>query len=144
MDTELLKRQLVEHEGRRRFPYTDTVGKLTIGVGRNLTDVGLSDTEIDACLDNDVARTQADLDRVLPWWSAMSEVRQRVLCDMCFNLGITRLRKFVRTLAAMEAGDYNLAAKGMLASKWVGQVGKRADRLARMMSTGEDVALTDV
>ena len=144
MDTEILKRQLVEHEGNLRFPYKDKVGKLTIGVGRNLTDVGVTEAEAFMLLDNDIAVAKADLDRVLPWWTEMNDVRQRVLCDLGFNMGIARLRKFVRTLASMEAGNYKLAAKQMLESKWAGQVGKRAQRLARMMSTGEDVVLTDV
>lgn len=144
MNNELLVRQLVEEEDLKLHPYVDTVGKVTIGVGRNLTDVGISTAEAFVLLDSDIARAEADLDRVFPWWREMSDVRQRVLCDLCFNMGLTTLRTFERTLAAMARGDYAKAAVGMLASHWAEQVGRRARRLAQMMATGLDVALADV
>ena len=40
-------------------------------------------------------------------------------------------------LAAMEQGDYQTAAKEMLASKWAVQVGRRAVELSKIMQTGE-------
>lgn len=144
MNNEVLVRQLMEHEDIKLLPYTDTKGKLTIGVGRNLTDVGISKAEAFVLLDTDIARAQADLDRAFPWWREMSEVRQRVLCDLCFNMGLVTLRTFERTMAAMARGDYAKAAVGMLSSHWAEQVGKRARRLAQMMATGLDVALADV
>ena len=144
MNSEALVRQLVEHEGLRTDLYVDTVGKQTIGVGRNLTDVGISQAEALMLLDNDIARAEAGLDRAFPWWREMSDVRQRVLCDMCFNLGLEKLRHFERTLSAMHRGDYAQAAVGMLSSKWAEQVGRRARRLAQMMETGTDVALASV
>jgi len=138
MNKLLLEAQLHLHEGSRRFPYRDTVGKLTIGVGRNLDDRGLSDDEISYLLQNDIRLVQEDLDRSLPWWRQMDEVRQRVLADMCFNLGISRLLLFRNTLKAMKEGDYELAASGMRNSLWFKQVGGRAIRLVKMMETGED------
>jgi lysozyme len=123
-------------EGVRPFPYTDTVGKLTIGVGRNLSDRGLSNDEIDYLLQNDIDLVIDDLNRALPWWVELSPARQRVLANMCFNLGIARLKGFVRTLAAMRRGDYAAAAQGMRESLWAKQVGARAERLARLMEAG--------
>ena len=125
-------------EDVRAFPYVDTVGKLTIGVGRNLTDRGLSEPEIDLLLANDLTLVVAELDRHLPWWREMNDVRQRVLANMCFNMGWPRLRGFVRTLAAMQRGDYVGAANGMRESRWARQVGMRATRLARQMETGRE------
>ncbi|KAG0310255.1 hypothetical protein BGZ97_012685, partial [Linnemannia gamsii] len=78
--------ELSRDEGRRLKPYRDTVGKLTIGVGRNLTDVGISESECDMLLENDIARIRAWLDLKLPWWRDMDKVRQRVLINMTFNL----------------------------------------------------------
>ena len=86
-----IEEQLRKHEGNRKFPYVDTVGKVTIGVGRNLTDVGLSGNEIDILLKNDIDRAVADLDRELSWWRKLNEARQRVMIDLCFNLGIGSL-----------------------------------------------------
>ncbi|WP_425273781.1 glycoside hydrolase family protein [Paraburkholderia unamae] len=127
--------ELSRDEGRKLKPYVDTVGKTSIGVGRNLSDVGISDAECDAMLENDVTRTVAWLDRNLSWWRNLDAVRQRVIINMAFNMG-GGLLTFVNTLAAMQRGDYAAAASGMLASKWATQVGARAQRLAQMMRTG--------
>ncbi|MCR1770736.1 glycoside hydrolase family protein [Burkholderia glumae] len=129
--------ELTRDEGRRLKPYVDTVGKITIGVGRNLTDVGISDDECDLLLTHDVASAVAWLDAELPWWCRLDPVRQRVVVNMAFNLG-AKLLTFKNTLGAMERGDYAVAAAGMLASKWARQVGARADRLAGMMRAGRE------
>ena len=136
MNREALKAQLVQHEGMVLKPYTDTVGKLTIGIGRNLDDVGISHAEALVLLDNDIDRVLEDLNRALPWWKRMSPVRQQVLANMAFNLGISRLRGFRKALAAMEAGAWHEAATEMLDSRWAKQVGRRATELADMMRTG--------
>jgi lysozyme len=144
MDEARLRGQLAEHEGVRRFPYKDTLGKLTIGVGRNLTDRGITPEEVHFLLAHDVAIVIEDLDHHLPWWRALSEVRQMVLADMCFNLGVSRLLGFRNTLQMLASGNYGGTAKGMLHSKWAKQVGRRARRLALMMKLDTEVALTEV
>jgi lysozyme len=135
-----LRSQLMIDEGLRLKPYVDTVGKLTIGVGRNLEDVGISHVEAMYLLENDIDRAIRDLVALFPWFSKLDPVRQTVLVNMAFNMGLgspTRgLRSFVRTLKAIEEGRYEDAAEGMLASKWARQVGQRAVRLAKMMRTG--------
>lgn len=135
--------QLRLHEGERRKAYRDTVGKLTIGIGRNLDDKGLRRDEIEYLLANDIADARADLDRYLPWWRGLDPVRQRVLIDMVFNMGAGSpqrggLLSFVNTLSNIRQGRYAEAADMMLASKWAQQVGRRAVRLATMMRTGLD------
>jgi lysozyme len=136
MNTDLLAQELTRDEGIRSKPYLDTVGKSTIGVGRNLTDVGLSDDEILMLLKNDIDRVLDELDRVLPWFRSMSDNRQRCLANMSFNLGLPTLLQFKATLGAMQAGRYDDAAAGMMDSKWARQVGQRAVRLAQMMREG--------
>ncbi|MDP3703688.1 MAG: lysozyme, partial [Candidatus Omnitrophota bacterium] len=101
--TEALERQLIAHEGLRLKPYTDTVGKLTIGVGRNLTDKGITKAEALYLLERDIEECIADL-VTFPWFGRLDSVRQRVMIDMRFNLGPSRLRKFRRTLAAVDEG----------------------------------------
>lgn len=123
-------------EGERLKPYRDTVGKLTIGVGRNLDDVGLSPEESAYLLANDINKVLRQLDEKLPWWRGLCFNRQRVLINMAFNLGIAGLLGFRNTLAAVQAGQYDKAAEGMLSSKWATQVGKRAVRLADLMRNG--------
>ena len=136
MNIETLRAELMRDEGVRLKPYQDSVGKLTIGVGRNLDDVGISQDEVANLLDNDIKRTMAELDKSLPWWRNLDEVRQRVLLNMAFNLGVAGLLGFKNTLAAIQNDKWGEAADGMLASKWAKQVGGRAQRLAVMMRTG--------
>lgn len=138
MDKTRLYEQLKLHEGKKNKPYKDTVGKLTIGIGRNLDDRGITEEEIVFLFGTDVALVEKELDKNLKWWRDMSEVRQRVLVDMCFNLGITKLLTFKNTLEAMRTKRYEDAASGMLNSLWAKQVKGRAVRLANMMRTGED------
>lgn len=135
--TQIVK-QLKIHEGCETHPYTDTVGKITIGVGRNLTDRGLSDDEIALLLMNDLRIVESELDAVLPWWHRLTHNRQAVLIDMMFNLGRPRFLQFKKFLAALSENDYETAAAEMLDSRWARQVGNRAKTLARMMARDED------
>lgn len=137
MNADKLAAQLVIDEGKRARIYTDTVGKVTGGVGRNLTDRPFFEDEIALMLKNDIALVESDLDRKLPWWRLMTEARQNVLANMTFNMGISRVLGFVNTLAAMKVGRYDAAAQGMLDSTWAKQVGARAIRLAAVMRSGE-------
>jgi lysozyme len=136
MDSEKLIRELTRDEGLRLKPYRCSAGKLTIGIGRNLDDVGISHGEAEIMLRNDIARAEADLDRDLPWWKTLDEVRRRVLVNMAFNLGIRGLLGFKNTLELVRTGRYLDAAQHMLDSKWAKQVGPRAVRLATMMRDG--------
>jgi len=136
MDMNELKAELVRDEGLRLKPYEDTAGKLTIGVGRNLDDVGLTEEEAGYLLENDVGRSMVDLDRNAPWWRSMSDARQRALVNMCFNLGWPRLSQFKNMLAALEAGDFVRAAAEALDSRWARQVGRRSARIAVRIREG--------
>jgi lysozyme len=138
VDDTALVRQIELHEGLRLKPYRCTAGKLTIGVGRNLEDRGITLAEARLLLANDLADVRNGLLNALPWVGNLDEVRQRVLIDMAFNLGLQGLLEFKRTLAAVQAGQYQQAATMMLQSRWAKQVGQRAERLARMMVTGAD------
>lgn len=129
--------QLRRDEGVKKFPYTDTVGKLTIGVGRNLTDVGLADTEINFLLRNDIYKVQQELTARFPFFAALDLVRQNVLVNMGFNLGVPGLAHFHLMMAAIEKNDWTTAASEMLNSQWARQVGNRATRLALQMTSGE-------
>lgn len=124
-------------EGCRLKPYKDTVGKTTIGYGRNLDDVGISALEAEVLLDHDLASAELECRKAFAWFADLNDVRQRVICNMAFNMGLPKLRGFTKTLAAIEARDYDLASQHMLASKWAAQVGSRAVRLARMMRDGK-------
>lgn len=126
---------LVRDEGERLKPYTDTRGKFTIGVGRDLTDVGITRAESRLLLEHDLASHLADLERTLPYWLRLDETRQRVLLEMCFNLGLAGVLGFRQMLTAVQGGQHAVAAAAMRDSRWADQVGARAERLAVLMES---------
>ena len=138
MNVEKLKAELTRDEGLRLKPYLDSVGKLTVGVGRNLTDVGISQSEALVLLESDIMRTGSDLDKAIPWWKDLDEVRQRAVLNWTFNVGIGGLSTFTNAIKYLNVGMYDAAAKEMLNSLWSHQVGPRADRLAEMIRTGQE------
>lgn len=131
-----LKDQLIRDEGTRLKPYTDSTGHLTIGFGRNLTQVGISLAEAELLLDHDIQRTVADVLAALPWTTGLDPARRDALVNMAFNLGISGLLGFHKMLTACQAGDWATAALEALNSDWARQVGPRAYRLSRQLETG--------
>ena len=151
MNYEKLKAELDTDEGTRRRRYKDSLGFWTIGRGHNidadphypytLADEPLTDAQINSLENRDIAAAVAALDEYANWWRAMEEPRQRVLANMCFNMGWGNgekgLSSFKNTLDAMHFAKYDIAALGMRSSLWARQVGDRAERLAKIMETGE-------
>lgn len=129
--------QLKRDEGLRLKPYRDSVGKLTIGYGRNLDDEGISQQEAEMLLSDDVQAVGNQLHGLLPWTDGLDEARRGVLLNMAFNMGIYGLMQFKNTLGLIQQGDYLGAAVAMRQSKWAEQVGPRAERLAIQMETGQ-------
>jgi lysozyme len=138
MDNDILTKDLIADEGLRLKPYRDTVGKLTIGIGRNLDDEGITKEEALYLLNNDIQRIKGQL-APLQNFSQLSETRQRVLTEMAFNMGFGGLMAFKRMWQAIQAKDWDGAANAMLDSLWAKEVGQRAIRLATCMRTGVDV-----
>ena len=133
-----IKEQLVRHEGLRLKPYRCSAGKLTIGIGRNLDDCGITQSEAYVMLINDIINCEKQLQSKIPdIYNGLDEVRKSVLLNMCFNLGINGLLGFKNTLAFVKAGDWERAANNMLVSKWAKQVGRRAIELSELMRKGK-------
>lgn len=137
MNWERLKEDVKRHEGFRSKPYQDTVGKSTIGYGRNLDDVGINEIEAGTLLKNDLERSMADVRFIFPTFDKLNDVRQEVLVNMTFNMGRNRLSGFRKMRLALSEEDHAEAAVQMLDSKWAKQVGARARELAARMRTGE-------
>ena len=136
---EKLTEQLIRHEGLRVLPYKDSEGKLTIGVGRNLDDKGIRRAEAMFMLSNDIAEAYFDAERFVgvKVFHELNEVRQIVLVDMAFNMGLTKLNGFKRFKSALMRHNYDEAESEMEDSKWCVQVGTRCRNLRRMMRTGD-------
>jgi lysozyme len=132
--TEMLRR----HEGCETHAYSCTANKLTIGCGRNIDPaggLGLSEDEIIYLLGNDITRCVKELEG-FPWFPELVGARRDAMIDICFNLGISRLKLFKLALAAMGNHDYNTAAAEFINSKWSKQTGNRAIEVALMIKTG--------
>lgn len=130
-----LRSSLIAHEGYMKFPYVDTLGNITIGIGYNLTDRGIDDDWINRQYEEDVRYFYNRLMEDFDWFDELNEDRQIVLIDMAF-MGYKRFLSFKRMIAALDVGDYEKAALEMLNSKWAIQVKGRATELAEAMASG--------
>ena len=131
-----LLNQIIRHEGSENKMYLDSEGIETIGVGHNLRDRPISDRAIMVILEDDIESSILDLHNHFSWYKEIDEPRKNVLINMCFNLGITKLKRFERMIAAIQVSNWGLAADEMLDSKWARQVKGRAIELAGRMRTG--------
>jgi lysozyme len=137
-DFDKLRHQLIRHEGLRLKPYKDSVGILTLGVGRNLEDRGITTSEALMLLEHDIELCVVDLSKAFAWFGPLDPMRKRVWIDLCFNMGISRLKGFTSTIAAMARSDYQSAAAHLQDSKWFTQVGKRGPWICQALRTGAE------
>ncbi|MGD9825769.1 glycoside hydrolase family protein [Desulfobacter sp.] len=128
-----IKKQLINHEGLRLKPYRCTAGKLTIGVGRNIEDVGISEDEAMMMLGNDIDACVDDLRGMFPDFYLLPENIQYVLVDMRFQLGPKRFRGFRMMIRAVENKDWPEMRRQMKDSAWYAQTQGRANTLIRMV-----------
>ena len=129
--------QLIRHEGMELKPYRCTSNKLTIGIGRNLEDVGISEEEAKSLLMNDLKRVDTQLEQMMPWSQELDTVRYEGLMNFVFNVGIGTALKFVNAMAAIKEKDFDTGATELLNSRWAEQVGQRAIEVAEQIRTGE-------
>jgi lysozyme len=130
-----LRDWLIECEGLKLEPYIDSVGKTTIGVGRNLTDRGISRKEALFLLEEDVAICMKELE-AHSWYTKQPPGVKEALINMCFNLGMPRLLTFKKMILALDATNYHHAAIEALDSRWATQVGDRAKQVAERIRDG--------
>ena len=133
-----LYEQIVRDEGGNQLkPYVDAAGKTRIGVGRNLTDDGISASEGFLMFQNDVSNCKISVSTRLPWTDTLDDARYAVFINMCFNMGIGRLMGFEKMLAAAHVGNWAEAHDDLLDCEHVSLLGiDRAKRLAKQLLTG--------
>lgn len=131
-----LKTRLRQEEGVKQFPYVDTTGHTTIGVGHNLTDRGLSERIIESILDEDISIALTDVQSTFPVFWTYSINRQIVILDLMFAMGKTTFRKFEKMIQAIKYGYWEKASAELLDSLWARQVGHRSLVLAQMLEEG--------
>ena len=117
-----------ENENLTLTPYHDTVGKLTIGYGRNLEDRGLTIAEAELLLANDIIEAHARLTTELSFYRQASDIRRAVFIDLYHNMGMGGLLTFIKMLRASQIGDWDEAAAQLQDSRYWQQTGIRAQR----------------
>ena len=136
---EMLISRIVEHEGMKKFAYKDTMGYITVGIGRCVQDgigKGLSVDECFFLLKNDIADFRSQLIKY-DWFKCQDDIRQGALIELCFNMGLTHLLQFKNMLDSLGRKSYPEASKELLNSKWAEQVGaSRSSDLAYRISFG--------
>jgi lysozyme len=131
-----LRDRLRLHEGEKLLGYKDSRGRWTIGVGHCIETKPIRQAASDLILDHDIEDAEMEARQVVDNFDALSQNRQDVLTEMCFNLGGHGVSLFKRFVAGVNAGDFNHAADEMLDSDWAQQVGHRANELADLMRRG--------
>jgi len=134
---EALKAHLIAREGLRLKPYKCPQGKLTLGVGRNIEDNGITTEEAMYLLTNDIHNTIEELENVFEDFPDLPVNAQLVLADMCFNLGLPTLLEFKKMLKAIEEEKWEEAGKQVLDSRYAKQVGERATYNAHLLETAD-------
>ena len=133
MDMVAVRNRLMEHEGIELKPYRCTSDKLTIGVGRNIEDRGISMETAMQMLDEDIDIVMDELQKAVPGWEDMPSNFREALVDLAFNMGVPRLMQFKKMLASLAAGDGDNGAVELLDSRYANQVGKRAHNIAALL-----------
>lgn len=147
-----LRQLITNHEGRKSKPYKCPAGHKTIGVGWNIEANPLPDDiaahlekngsitgdMIDRLLDISIRHAVADCKVLFPTWGAIHQTRQMALTDFVFQLGFSRARRFVKSIAAINTGRWDDAADEMLDSAWARQTPNRAITITDMIRYGED------
>ncbi|MBT7628766.1 MAG: glycoside hydrolase family protein [Desulfobacula sp.] len=134
MNFSKLEKQLIQHEGERLHPYFCPAGKLSLGIGRNIEDKGISREESRFLLWNDIQESFKYLKRYFPEFSNYPENIQHVMVDMILNLGPGGFLKFRKMIDAIEAQNWPKMAKEMKDSNWYHQVKSRAKNLIKMVN----------
>ena len=132
---EKVKELLIKHEGLRLKPYKDTVGKLTIGVGRNLDDNGINKNEAMYMLENDINRCINELKEIFPDFDDLPENIKIALIDMIFNLGKPRFLEFKKMIEAIKKRDFKRAAVEAQDSRWCKQVRRRCEDVVKFLTS---------
>jgi lysozyme len=143
MDFARLEQRIMRDEGWSGVAYLDTVGVWTVGYGSTRI-LGVPVKEHDSItlkqgrtlLRDDIYQSLIDCQKLFDFFDELDPVRQEILVNMCYYLGVTGLSKFRNMRSALHARQFQRAAEEMVDSKWYTQVGGRGQRLVAAMKTG--------
>jgi lysozyme len=121
-----LTNHIKEYEGFSRLVYECTSGYATLGFGRNVEQVGITQEEAEYLLKNDIEQCLKELRSIMNRFDDLPDKAQLVLVDMCYNLGLSKLLNFENMLDAIDAGNWEKASSELLDSRYAKQVKRRA------------------
>ncbi len=134
MDQDRLAKQLLQHEGIRLKPYKCSANKLTIGIGRNIEDVGINEQEAFYLLFNDIDAVTTQCQKNFDWFDELSDLRQEAIVNLVFNMGLSKFMQFKKTIAYIADGQFDQAGSELLNSRYADQVGQRAIDVANQLA----------
>ena len=150
MTTQQLYDEVKFEEGEKLKAYKDRNGIWSIGIGHNievdptlqpqlnhLIAEGITQEQSQQLFATDMQKATADLDKHLPWWRQLDDIRQDAVVNIVFNRGINGFLAFHHTVDALQQKQYALAARNLLATKpWSTEIPERAKRIANQIETG--------
>tara|TARA_R100000808_G_C2135305_1_gene143718 strand:- start:1133 stop:1558 length:426 start_codon:yes stop_codon:yes gene_type:complete len=131
---ELLE-SIKKNEGFRSRVYKDSLGFDTIGYGFAIKDLDLDENISEQILIQKLLKLVKNTHKKFPWLDEQPEVVKDVIYEMCYQLGVTGVSKFKKTLKYVEQNDYESASIEMLDSRWALQTPARANLLAEKMKS---------
>tara|TARA_R100000234_G_C4955463_1_gene159313 strand:+ start:155 stop:565 length:411 start_codon:yes stop_codon:yes gene_type:complete len=134
MDYTRLSKQLLYHEGIRLKPYRCSADKLTIGIGRNIEDVGITEEEAFYLLNNDIKKVVEQCQRNFEWFDGLNDLRKEAIVNLVFNMGFGKFLQFKKTIKHIENEEFELAGAELLDSRYAQQVGQRAIDVANQLA----------
>tara|TARA_R100001126_G_scaffold79250_1_gene47672 strand:+ start:132 stop:542 length:411 start_codon:yes stop_codon:yes gene_type:complete len=134
MDYTRLSKQLLYHEGIRLKPYRCSADKLTIGIGRNIEDVGITEEEAFYLLNNDIKKVVEQCQRNFEWFDGLNDLRKEAIVNLVFNMGFGKFLQFKKTIKHIENEEFELAGAELLDSRYARQVGQRAIDVANQLA----------
>ena len=137
MDKENLRKTLIADEGLKLSLYKCTSGKNTIGVGRNLDDRGISEETAMQMLDEDIDLVMHEVSQSINFFHDLPDIVQQALCNLVFNMGISRFLAFKKTLVHLRNQEWDKAADELLDSKYATQLPNRSKRVADMIRSAK-------
>lgn len=130
---------ILRHEERRKVVYLDSNGNPTGGIGHfdpNLIPgTVLTDQQIDTWWRGDFGDVCNALAH-LPWINSLSGVRQAVIADMAFNMGVHGVCGFHDMIECLHNRDWLGASWEMLNAPWLKETKRRAAEDAAIMYYG--------
>jgi lysozyme len=155
-DVAKLEASVRSHEGYRAFPYKDTRGLYTVGVGRCLETNPFTGAEWRQLLENGWGAFSVSVDGAdwllrqqlaviegelahdyADFWPALGNARQNGLIEMAYQLGPAKEEAFHNMIAAIRKADWHAAYAQAMDSQWARQTPARAKEIATMIETGE-------